>query len=175
LEYVLKKSINLVCVLAVLLFSGFTMAADGQKIGVINFRAIMAQAPQNETLRKSMETEFKDRKEKLQAEQTKIVTKEQQLQKDAPIMAPAQVTAAAREIEAEKAQFQLKAKAFEEDSKRRSSEMMAYLHKEVVDAIKKYAEANGYDLVVDGERTPYVSPSLDITEAILKSLQAPGK
>jgi outer membrane protein len=175
LEYVLKKSINLIFVLSALLVSSYAVAADAKKIGVISFRAIMAKAPQNETLRKSIETEFKDRQEKLQAEQTRIAQKEQQLKKDEPIMAPAQVTAAAREIEGEKVQFQLKAKAFEEDYKRRSSELMAFLQKEVANAIKKYAESNGYDLIIDAERTPYVASSMDITEAILKSIQAPGK
>ncbi|MCV5801955.1 OmpH family outer membrane protein, partial [Escherichia coli] len=68
-------------------------------------------------------------------------------------------------------EYKVKAQALEKASARREAEEKAKLFKTIQDAVKKVADKNGYDLVIDISALQYGKPEYNISEDVIKALK----
>ncbi|GIU37440.1 molecular chaperone Skp [Shewanella colwelliana] len=154
----------------VLVLLGAPLAAQAEKIGVVDMQAVFEQLPQREEVKKSLETEFGDRFAGVQKMQDDLRGMLEKQQRDAALMSETQKTDMLRKMESLKAELQLKGKALDEDWRRRNGEEQNKLLVKVQKAISAIAEKEQYDMVFQRGAVIYVKPTSDISSKVVEAL-----
>ena len=156
----------------VILLTGLTQAAD-LRIGVVDIRAVLSQAPQRETISAALQLEFKERGETLRNLETEIKTMQAKGQADELTMTEQQKTELLRSIQAKASGFQLEQKAFQEDSKRRGNEEQRKLLVLIKKAIDQVALNDKFDIVLQAESVAFIGESFDVTTKVIALMTDP--
>jgi len=157
-ENILNKMIKAAGIgLLVLSSSMFANAAEAaQKIAYVNTAQVFQALPQREVVLQKMQKDFKSKADELKSIQAQAKTKIEKLRID---------------IAKLDSEYKVKAQALEKASARREAEEKAKLFKTIQDAVKKVADKNGYDLVIDISALQYGKPEYNISEDVIKALK----
>jgi outer membrane protein len=155
---------------AVLLSTAPAWAAE-LKIAVVDYGKLMEESPQAKAVSESLRNEFTPRQRDLQAQQAAVKSKEDHLQKDAATMTQEQRTRADKELRDGAREFARKQSELQDDFNARKNEEMSRLQRTLIEEVRVYAKAQGFDLVI-ADGVIYSTPTLDITPAILTALQS---
>ncbi len=164
----MKKMFNRAMMVLVLL--GAPLAAQAEKIAVVDMQAVFEQLPQREAVNKTLKAEFGDRVAAVQKMQDELRDMLEKQQRDAALMSDAQKTELVRKMESIKAELQLKGKALDEDMRRRNGEEQNKLLVEVQKTINEIAEKEQYDVVLQRGAVIYVKPTSDISSKVVDAL-----
>jgi outer membrane protein len=141
------------------------------KIAVVDYGKLMEGSPQAKSVADALKSEFTPRQRDLQAQQASLKSKVERLQKDEATMTQDQRTRAEKELRDGDREVTRKQSELQDDFNARKNEEMSRLQRILIDEVRTYAKAQGFDLVfADG--VIYSTPTLDITPAILTALQA---
>lgn len=149
--------------------SAGVQAADS--IAVVNVASIFQQLPQRATVAQQLENEFKGRATELQKQEGDLQAKMQRLQRNASTMKAGERSKLEKEILSERETFTVKAQQFEQDNRKRQSEERNKILKKIQDAVKKVADDEGYDVVIDANAVAYATDKKDITADVLKQVK----
>lgn len=155
--------------LGLALAASAAQAAD--KIAVVNVSNIFQQLPQRATVAKQLENEFKGRATDLQAQERAIQAQMQNLQRNGSTMKASERSSLEKDIMAKRQSFENKAQAFEQDNRRRQMEERNKILSSIQTAVKKVADDEGYDVVLDTNSVAYAANSKDITSDVLKQVK----
>jgi outer membrane protein len=155
---------------AVLLGVAPAWAAD-MKIAVVDYGKLMEESPQAKAVSDALRNEFTPRQRDLQAQQAAVKSKEDRLQKDAATMTQEQRNHADKELRDGARDFARKQSELQDDFNARKTEEMSRLQRILIEEVRTYAKAQGFDLVI-ADGVIYSTPTLDITPAILTALQS---
>jgi outer membrane protein len=156
---------------AAALLSAAPARAAELKFAVVDYGKLMEESPQAKAVSDALRNEFTPRQRDLQAQQAAVKTKEDRLQKDAATMTQDQRARADKELRDGARDFARKQSELQDDFNARKNEEMSRLQRTLIEEVRTYAKAQGFDLVfADG--VIYSTPTLDITPAILTALQA---
>jgi outer membrane protein len=156
---------------AVALLSAAPARAAELKFAVVDYGKLMEEAPQAKAVSDALRNEFTPRQRDLQAQQASVKAKEDRLQKDAATMTQDQRARADKELRDGARDFARKQQELQDDFNARKNEEMSRLQRTLIEEVRTYAKAQGFDLVfADG--VIYSTPTLDITPAILTALQS---
>jgi len=154
---------------------GLAMATSAQaadKIAVVNMGNLFQQVAQTTGVSKTLENEFKGRAGELQKMETDLQSKMQRLQRDGSTMKSSDRSKLEKDVMAQRQTFSQKAQAFEQDRQRRSNEERGKLVNRIQAAVKKVADDQSIDLVVDANTVAYNSSDVkDITADVLKQVK----
>jgi len=164
----LKKMVN--GALMTLMLMGAPLAAQAEKLAVVDMGAVFEQLPQREQISNALKTEFGDRMAEVQKLQEDLRGLLEKQQRDAALMSEAQKTELVRKMESLKADYQLKGKALDEDLRRRQGEEQNKLLVKVQKAINTIAEKEKYDMVLQRGAVVYVKPAADISSKVVEAL-----
>ncbi|CAH0534227.1 Chaperone protein Skp [Vibrio stylophorae] len=154
------------------LSSVFSVSASAaEKVGYVNLGAVMQQLPQREAIGKKLQGEFKDRINELKRIQEKAQKKVEKFKRDGELMSSDDRIALQREIAELESDYRLKAKALKEDSDRREREENMKLMKQIGEAVKKVATAQGYDMVVDAQALLYATDGDDLSAKVIAEMK----
>lgn len=142
--------------------------AQSTKIGFVSTERILRDSKPAKAAQAKIETEFKRRDEDLQALATTLRTQAQKLDKDAPVLAEAERVKRQRQLADMDSDLQRKRREFQEDFNRRRNEEFSAIVEKADAAIKKIAQDQNYDLIIQDAVT--VSPRVDITDQVIKAL-----
>lgn len=148
-------------------------AAKAPTVAVINLPLIMTEIPQAKGVEQRLAKEFSAREQELQKMQQNGAKLSQELQ--AGKYKGNDQTAKQRELAQLQADFQLKARAFQEDQQKRVQEENRKLAVAVQKAIDSIAQERGIDLVLRGEAVAFTINSLDISKDVIKRVSAAKK
>ena len=162
-----KKIATLLVALMAALPIAQAMAAE-MKIGYVNTQRIFRDAPAAQKAAKKIEAEFSKRDQELQRMAKQLQSLQEGMEKNAVTMADSDRRNKERELNDLSRDFQRKQREFREDLNLRQNEENAAIIEKANKAIKQIAEADKYDLIV--QDVVWVSPKLDITEKVIKSL-----
>ena len=143
--------------------------AQEVRIGYVDMKRVLDNAPQVVAGRALLDTEFRARNDAIQLDESRLTLMESQL-------AQADMTSDNyRRLEREALELRRNVERRKEDlrdelSFRRTEEIQR-LEEQINVAVQDIAERNGYDLIVSSP-VVYASPDLDITDLILEQLQA---
>lgn len=164
----MKKMFNRAMTVLVLLAA--PIAAQAEKIAVVDMQAVFEQLPQREQVSKTLKTEFGDRVASVQKMQDELRTMLETQQRDGALMSESQKTEMVRKMESMKSELQLKGKALDEDMRRRQGEEQNKLLVKVQQAINTIAEKESYDMVLQRGAVIYVKPTADISSKVVDAL-----
>ncbi|MBV6303604.1 OmpH family outer membrane protein [Candidimonas humi] len=142
--------------------------AQGTKIGFVSTERILRDSKPAKAAQAKIEAEFKSRDTELQRLAANLRAQAQKLDKDAPVLSESDRIKRQRKLADMDADLQRKRREFQEDFNRRRNEEFSSIVEKADAAIKKIAESQGYDLIIQDAVT--VSPRVDITDQVLKAL-----
>jgi outer membrane protein len=157
-----------ICV--VLLALAWSSAASAQqlRIGYVDMKQVLDNAPQVISGRSKLDQEFRDRNDSIQMDEMRADTLEQRLaQGDVDEETRIQLERDLREMR--RGITRRKEDLRDELSFRRTEEVQR-LEAQINVAVQEIARRNGFDLIVSSP-VIYASPDLDITDLILEQLE----
>lgn len=159
---------------ALLLGSAVTMPVhaqaqtQGTKIGFVNTERILRESAPAKAAQSKIESEFKKRDDELQRLSSSLRSKAEKFDKDAPVLSESDRVSRQRDLSRLDTDLQRKRREFQEDFNRRRNEEFSSIVTKANQAIKKIAEQENYDLIVQDAVT--VNPRIDITDRVIQAL-----
>ena len=144
------------------------------KIGVVEFQRLILESPQGKAAMESMRAEFAPRERTLQAQGQAVKAKEEKLQKDGATMSEEQRARAEKELRDGARDFERARGELQDDESARRNEELSRLQRTIVEEVRSYGKAQGYDLILEQTAVLYNASASDITPAVLSALQARG-
>lgn len=142
--------------------------AQGSKIGFVNTEKILRDSAPAKAAQSKIESEFKKRDDDLQRLANNLRSAAQKFEKDAPVLSESDRNKRQRELANMDSDLQRKRREFQEDFNRRRNEEFASIVEKANAAIKRIAEQENYDIVLQDAVT--VNPRIDITDKVIQSL-----
>lgn len=142
--------------------------AQGAKIGFVNTEKILRDSSPAKAAQTKIESEFKKRDDDLQRLANNLRSAAQKFEKDAPVLSESDRNKRQRELANMDSDLQRKRREFQEDFNRRRNEEFASIVEKANAAIKRIAEQENYDIVLQDAVT--VNPRIDITDKVIQSL-----
>ncbi len=148
-------------------------AASSGKIGVINTERILKDSALAKAAQQKLEAEFSKRDKELQDMAAKIKALNQKLEKDGPVMSDSDRINTQQQLVEMNREFQRKQREFGEDLNAKRNAALAIVLDKANKVVKEIAEKDNYDIIF--QDAVYVNPRIDITDKVLKALDASGK
>jgi outer membrane protein len=155
---------------AAIALAGFSASAQELKIGIVNLDRIFREANSAKTAQTKLEQEFGKREKDLNDVATQLKTLSDKYEREAPTLSETQRATRQKQLVDQDRDFQRKRREFQEDLNARKNEELQQVIERANRVVKTLAEAEKYDLIV--QEAVYVNPKHDITDKVLKSLNA---
>ena len=149
---------------------GLNAHAQEFKVGIVNLDRIFREANSAKAAQIKLEQEFSKREKELNDSGTQLKTLSDKLEREAPTLAESQRTSRQKQVVDQDRDFQRKRREFQEDLNSRKNEELQQVIERANKVVKTIAETEKYDLIV--QEAVYVNPKHDITDKVLKSLNA---
>jgi outer membrane protein len=168
----LIQSLAVAAGLAAALATAPAMAQE-TRIAAVNSERILRDSQPAKQAQVKLEQEFSKRDRELQDMAQKIKSMADRLDKDTAVLADADRQRRQRELADLDREFQRKQREFREDLNQRRNEELAQVLERANRVIRQLAEQRKYDLIV--QEAVYVNPRIDITDDVMKALNAGGR
>lgn len=150
-----------------------TGAAQAQtKIATIRAAELVQSSPQFKAGQAQMKSEFDRRKSELEAEAKKLGEDLQKFKREGDVMTAEARSKMEKDLNTRKIDFEYKQRQLGEDFQKRDRELTESMMSKIKETIVAVAKEKGADVVL--QDPVYVAPGIDITEEVLKRLQASG-
>jgi outer membrane protein len=159
----------LALVFALLPAWAFGQPAAG-KIGYVDLKRLLDNAPQMLDSRARLQQEFAPRDSALKADEAKLASLQQRYDRDASIMAKADAEALKREIDTLDRANKRTRETLRGELNTRATTERDRIWQQINDTVIEYARAQGFDLIVPSP-VVYASTRIDITDAVLEKLR----
>jgi outer membrane protein len=158
--------------LAVTLFA--SAPASSADLIIVSIRAaeIVQNSPQFKAGQASIKSEFEKRKNDLEAEAKKLGEDAKKFQREADVMAADARAKAEKDLQTRKIDFDYKQRVFGEDFQKRDRELTEGMMSKIKEVVTQVAKERNASLVL--QDPVYAADSIDITEEVVKRLQAKG-
>jgi len=154
----------------VIALAGFSVSAQEFKIGIINLDRIFREANSAKSAQTKLEQEFGKREKDLNDVAAQLKTLSDRYEREAPTLSETQRATRQKQLVDQDRDFQRKRREFQEDLSARKNEELQQVIERANRVVKTLAEAEKYDLII--QEAVYVNPKHDITDKVLKSLNA---
>ena len=149
-----------------------TAYAQELKIGYVNSERVLREASPAKAAQAKLEAEFGKRDRELNDQAVKLKAAAEKLDKDAPTLSEAERTRRQRELLEQDRDLQRKRREFQEDLNQRKNEELASVVERANRVIKQIFDQEKYDLIL--QEVVFAGPRVDITEKVIKALNAAG-
>src|SRR5436305_10905716 len=157
---------------AALVLLGAGAQAQELKIGYVNSDRVLREAIPAKAAQTKLEAEFSKREKDLTDLASRLKAASDKLDKDAPTLAEAERTRRQRELVDQDRELQRRRREFQEDLSQRKNEELATVVERTNRVIKQIFETEKYDLIL--QEAVVWSPKVDITDKVIKALNAQG-
>lgn len=162
-----RKLLAAVCLLLVVA----TAQAQEFRIGFVNTDRIFREANMAKAAQAKLEQEFARREKELNDLGASIKGMVEKFEKEAPTLSESQRGTRQKQLADQDRDFQRKRREFQEDLNARRNEELQQVIERANRIVKQVAETEKYDLVLQ-EPVVYVNPKHDITEKVIRALNA---
>ena len=166
------KSFGPLVLAAGLALASLAASAQEFKIGIVNLDRIVRESGPAKAAQTKLEQEFAKREKEINDLGNQIKNLSDRLERDAPTLAESQRAARQKQLVDQDRDFQRKRREFQEDLNARKNEELQLIIDRANRAVKALAESEKFDLII--QEAVYISPKHDITDRVIKSLNAPG-
>jgi len=159
---------------AALILSSLAFASSGvlaqSKVGFVNTERILRDAAPAVRAQKKIEAEFQKRDQELSKTADQLKKMQDELEKNAVTMSESQRRSKERDFGELNRDFQRRQREFREDLNQRRNEELAQVVEQANRVIRRIAEQEKFDIVF--QDAVYASPAIDITDKVIKTLEA---
>lgn len=159
-----------VCLLALGAMGASLASAQEFKIGFVNTDRIFREASTAKSAQAKLEQEFAKREKDLMDLGNTIKAASEKFEREAPTLSETQRNARQKQLMDQDREFQRKRREFQEDLNTRKNEEQQVVIERANRAVKQVAEAEKYDVIF--QEAVYINPKHDITDKVIKSLNA---
>lgn len=149
-------------------------AAQELKVGVVSVPDLMEKAPQARTAMDELEQEFQPRQREIIAKQKEYEELTARVQRDVAVMGETERRTAEKNLRDMQREVLRLQSEFREDLDLRRNEELGKLQRSLLQEVQAYAQAAGFDIIL-GDGVLFASPSVNITELVLQSMEAKFK
>ncbi len=157
---------------AALVLAAVGAQAQEIKIGFVNSDRVLREATLAKAAQTRLENEFSKRQKDGEDAATRLKNAADKLDKDAPTLSEAERTRRQRELVDQDRELQRKRREFQEDLNQRRNEELASVVDRANKVVKTIYETEKYDLILQGEQVIFAGPRVDITDKVIKALNA---
>jgi len=143
------------------------------KAGFVNTDRIFREASTAKAAQAKLEQEFSKREKDLIDQGNALKSASEKFEREAPTMAESQRATRQRQLVEQDRDFQRKRREFQEDLGTRKNEELGQVLERANKVVKQVAEAEKYDVIL--QEAVYINPKHDITDKVIKALNAAGK
>ena len=147
--------------------------AEDFRAGFVNTDRIFREANSAKSAQNKLEQEFSRREKELVDQGNSLKNASDKFEREAPTMAEAQRNTRQRQLVDQDREFQRKRREFQEDLNARKNEELSQVLERANKIVKQVAEAEKYDVIL--QEAVYINPKHDITDKVLKAMNAGGK
>ena len=165
--YQTTKSLVFTLILA---FSNLCFSADPIKIGYVKVEEVIQNASISKTAEKKLRKEFAKKDAELKKLSTVLKKKVEIFDRDQAILSNEEKKKVQRDLADMERDLRRKNRETKEDLNQRRSEELAAVIEKARAVIKKIAEKEKFDLIV--ENAVYAAPTINITDKVIKALNA---
>jgi outer membrane protein len=171
MRFIKQQLVKAMMIIALL--SAFTVPAIAQemKIGVVNVPVLMDRAPQAKVAMDALQEEFAPRQREILAKQKEYEELGEKVQRDVAVMGETERRNAENDLRNLQREVTRLQNEFREDLNLRRNEELGSLQRALLEEVQTYAKSAGFDLVV-GDGVLYASDSVNITENVLRAMEA---
>ena len=166
-----RKPIFISAMLAAATFAVTIQAqAADIKIGVVDMPSLLQKSPQAQSASQEMAKKFDSRKKDLMAQQDKIKSLQDQLNKNGAVMSASQLQDSQTQLDELQRDFTRKQSDYLDDVNMERNSVLSRLQQEVLKAVQEFAQSQKYNLIV-GDGVFYKDNSVDVTDQVLVQMQ----
>jgi outer membrane protein len=140
------------------------------RIGFVNTDRILREAVPAKAAQTKLEQEFSRREKEIDDAGMELKTASEQFEREAPTMSESQRQTRQRQLMDQDREFQRRRREFQEDLNTRKQEELQQIIDRANRVVKQVAEAEKYDVIL--QEAVYINPRLDITDKVIKALNA---
>lgn len=140
------------------------------KIGYVSLERIIRESTAAKSAQERIQQEFSRRDKELQELSARLKQASEKLERDAPVLGESERLRRQRELADLDREFQRKQREFREDVNQRRNEELATVIERANRVIRQIAEQERYDVII--QDAVHVSPRIDMTEKVLRALNA---
>ncbi len=158
---------------AAAIFLGFAAVfaqAQDFKIGFVNTDRVFREATMAKQAQTKLEQEFSKREKELVEIGNTLKAASEKFERDSPTLSESQRNIRQKQLFEQDRDFQRKRREFQEDLNARKNEEQQLVLDRANRAVRQVAEAEKYDVIL--QEAVYLSPKLDITDKVIKALNA---
>jgi len=159
------------CAAALLALAPLAQAQE-LKIGYVNSERVLREAAPAKAAQTKLEAEFSKREKELTDQAAKLKSSADKLDKDAPTLSEGERTRRQRELVEADRDIQRKRREFQEDLNQRRNEELAGVVERANRVIKQIFDTDKYDVIL--QEVVFAGPRVDITDKVIKALNAPA-
>jgi outer membrane protein len=145
-------------------------AQNENKLGFVNTERILREAAPAVRAQKKIEAEFSKRDQEMARTAEQLKRMQDELEKQGVTLPESQRRTKEREFSELNRDFQRRQREFREDLNQRRNEELAQVVEQANRVIRQIAEQEKYDIIF--QDAVYANPRIDITERVIKSLDA---
>ena len=168
----MKSLLTAACMVVAALGAQAQAQAQELRIAYVNSDKVMRDALPAQAGWVKFEAEFNKRDKEIGELGTRLKLAASKLDKESPTLTEQERERRQRELIDQDRDLQRKRRAYQEDLTQRRNDEMIALRDRAQSAIRQIAEQERYDLIV--QEVFYASPRIDITEKVIKLLNAQG-
>ena len=146
------------------------VAAQELRIGYVSGERVLRDSAPAKAAQAKLEAEFSKRQKDIEEIAARLKASSEKLEKDAPTLSEAERSRRQRDLVEQDREFQRKRREFQEDLNQRKNEELGAVVERANKAIKQIFDAEKYDLII--QDATFVSPRIDITDKVIKALNA---
>jgi len=166
----LKGKSAAVWVFAALLGAGGPALAQS-KVGFVSLERILREAPAAQRAQKKLEGEFSKRGQDVSKMAEQLKKLQEDMDRNSVTMSESDRQKREREFGELNRDFQRKQREFNEDLAQRRNQELSEVIQRANLAVKRIAEAENLDVVLQNEQVVWASPRIDITDKVIKALE----
>jgi len=140
------------------------------KIGFVSLERILREAPPAQRAQKLLEQEFSKRGQELAKSAEQLKKLQENLERNSVTMSESERQKREREFSDLNRDFQRRQREFNEDLAQRRNQELSEVIKRANLAVRRIAEAEKLDVVLQNEQVVWASPRIDITDKVIKAI-----
>ncbi len=144
--------------------------AQDFKMGFVNTERIFREAASAKQAQAKLGQEFSRREKELVEAGNSLKAASEKLEREAPTLSESQRASRQKQLVEQDRDFQRKRREFQEDLNARKNEEQQVVVERANRAVKQVAESEKYDVIF--QEAVYVNPKHDITDKVIKALNA---
>ena len=153
--------------------AAFSAQAQEFRVGFVNTDRIFREANTAKAAQAKLEQEFSRREKELNDIGNTLKGLSEKFEREAPTLSEAQRTQRQKQLVDQDREFQRKRREFQEDLNARKNEELQQVLERANRVVRQVAEQEKYDLIL--QEAVYINPKHDITDKVIKALNAAAR